>query len=159
LIIFIRETKNQSPMKKILYVLLLLPFAVFSQNKFSAELLWKLGRVSEPQLSPDGKYVLYAVRTYDLSANKGNTDIWRMEISGANATKLVGTPAEESSARWLNQNKIMYMSDESGDSQLWMMNADGSSKKQITKLDGGINEYGFNAQGNMVWFAKDVKIL
>src|SRR5258705_9246234 len=129
---FYPRNKNPTTMKKIFLVLFLLPLVTFSQSKLSPELLWKLGRVSDPQVSPDGKYVLYAVKMYDLSTNKGNTDIWRMDISGANATKLLGTPHEETSARWLNANKITYMSDESGDNQLWLMHADGSSKKQLS---------------------------
>src|SRR5437868_4049693 len=145
-------------MKKFFLVLFLLPLITFSQSKLSPELLWKLGRVSDPQVSPDGKYVLYAIKTYDLSTNKGNTDIWRMEISGANATKLLGTAHEETSAHWLNANKIIYMSDESGDNQLRTMKADDWSKTQLTKTDGGINDYGFNAQGNMIWLTKDVKV-
>lgn len=146
-------------MKKIFFLLFLVPGIIFSQNKLTPELLWKLGRVSDPQLSPDGKYVLYIVKMYDLPTNKGNSDIWRMDVSGASAMKLAGTANEETSARWLNQNKIIYVSDESGDSQLWTMNPDGSSKRQISKIDGGINEYGFNAQGNMIWFSKDVKLV
>src|SRR5258705_5210056 len=51
------------------------------------------------------------------------------------------------------------MSDESGDNQLWLMHADGSSKKQLSKMAGGINDYGFNAQSNMIWFSKDVKVM
>ena len=82
-------------MKKLLISLLALPFLVFSQNKLTPELLWKLGRVSEPQLSPDGKYVLYSVKTYDLTTNKGNTDIWKMDVSGSNAVKLAGTESDE----------------------------------------------------------------
>src|SRR5258706_753530 len=146
-------------MKKFLFFLFLLPCIAFAQNKYTPELLWKLGRVSEPQLSPDGKYVLYSVKTYDLTANKGNTDIWRIDATGANAVKLAGTASDETSARWLNQNKIIYVSDESGSSQLWTMKADGSSKKQISKIDDGINDYGFNAQGNLLWFSRDVKVM
>lgn len=144
-------------MKKIFFLLFFLPFIVCSQNKFTPELLWKLRRVSDPQLSPDGKYVLYVVKTYDLTTNKGNNDIWRMDVSGNNAMKLAATANDESTARWLNENKIIYMSDESGSSQLWTMKADGSSKKQISKIEDGIDDYGFSAQGNMIWFSKDVK--
>src|SRR6185503_16855836 len=53
---------------------------------------------------------------------------------------------------------IMYASDESGSTQLWIMKTDGSSKKQITQVTDGINEYGFSAQGNMLWYSRDVKL-
>src|SRR5258705_6811476 len=114
-------------MKKFFFLLFVLLLSAFSKNKFPPELLWKLGRVSEPQLSPDGKYVLYTVKAYELAANKGNSDIWRIDASGANAMKLAATANDETSARWLNKNKIIYVSDESGSTQLWTMNTNGSS--------------------------------
>jgi len=65
-------------MKKIFFTIILL-FAITiianSQNKLTPELLWKLGRINEMQLSPDGKTILYTVTYYNLAENKGNSDI------------------------------------------------------------------------------------
>jgi len=41
---------------------LTLASAGFAQNKLTPELLWKLGRVGDAVLSPDGKTVVYTVR-------------------------------------------------------------------------------------------------
>ena len=35
-----------------------------------------LARVSDPQVSPDGRYVVYVQRETDLDANRGRTDLW-----------------------------------------------------------------------------------
>ena len=55
--------------------LLTLASAGFAQNKLTPELLWKLGRVGDAVLSPDGKTVAYTVRNFNLSENKGKQKI------------------------------------------------------------------------------------
>jgi len=35
------------------------------------EALWAFGRVSDPQVSPDGETVLYGVSYYSIEQNKG----------------------------------------------------------------------------------------
>ncbi|MEI9911063.1 MAG: S9 family peptidase [Bacteroidota bacterium] len=67
--------------------LLLAPLFVFSQNKMTPELLWKLGRVTGTGISKDGKYIVYAVNTPDWEANKGNRKTYIIPVNG-------GTPAE-----------------------------------------------------------------
>ena len=49
--------------------LLVLPCALVGQHRMTPEMLWKLHRVSDPQISEDGKFLLYTVRRYDLKQN------------------------------------------------------------------------------------------
>lgn len=147
-------------MKKIFLILLFIPLLSFSQDKLTPELLWKLWRISDPQLSPDGKKCLFSTRHFNLAENKGNTDIWCAENNNFMLRKILANgTGDETTARWYaNGTKILFLSDSSGTNQLWIMNADGSDKKQVTKIDGGIDDYGVSATGNMLWFYKDVKL-
>jgi dipeptidyl aminopeptidase/acylaminoacyl peptidase len=147
-------------MKKLFLILFLIPAISFSQQKLTPETLWKLSRISDPKLSPDGKKCLYSSRSFDLASNKGNSDIWCAEGNNFMTKKLLaGGSGDESGARWYaNGTKILFMSDSSGSNQLWIMDADGSDKRQVTKIDGGIDDYGVSASGNMLWFYKDVKL-
>ena len=74
-----------------------------AQQKMTPEFLWKLGRVSDPKLSPDGKEVLYNVRVYNLSANKGNFDIWKVNFQNSLATQLTKDSTNETSAKFYGQ--------------------------------------------------------
>ena len=47
-----------------------------AQNTLTPETLLKLGRVSEPRISPDGKTIVYNVRTFNVADNKGQSDIY-----------------------------------------------------------------------------------
>lgn len=62
--------------------LLLLPFITFSQDRMTPELLWKLGRVSGPGISKDGKYIVYTVATPDVEANKSNRRSYIIPVDG-----------------------------------------------------------------------------
>jgi dipeptidyl aminopeptidase/acylaminoacyl peptidase len=134
--------------------------STYAQQKITPEFLWKLGRVSDPQLSADGLQALYNVRSYNLTANKGNTDIWKVVLATSAATKLADDSASnETMPRWSNDGKkIYYLDDKGGSNQLWSMNADGTNKIQESKLDKDINLFGISKTGNMIWFTQDVKI-
>jgi hypothetical protein len=47
---------------------------------FGAEDLVSLHRMSDIEAAPDGRHVLYTLRTTDLKANRGRTDIWSLEL-------------------------------------------------------------------------------
>ena len=54
----------------------LVSFSAFTQNSLQAEDLWKMGRVDDIQVSPDGQWVLYGITKYDLNENRGNRDLY-----------------------------------------------------------------------------------
>ena len=67
------------------FVLLFVLFSAMAanaQNVLTPELLWKLGRMSGKGISKDGKYVIYSVGTPDVAANKINTKIYAIPLTG-----------------------------------------------------------------------------
>ena len=52
----------------------------FSKGVLTEEILWYMGRVSAPVLSPDGKTLLYGVKYFDYHANKGNMELYTMPV-------------------------------------------------------------------------------
>jgi dipeptidyl aminopeptidase/acylaminoacyl peptidase len=160
-IIIIARQKNIL-MKKLFFVcsIALLAYAsAGAQGKMNPEFLWKLGRVSDPRLSGDGKECLYNVRSYSLQLNKGNSDIWKVNLTTGAAVQLTKDSSNETSAKWSSDNKkIYYLNDQGGSSQLWSMNADGSGQQKESNLDSDINAYGISPDGSMVWIASDVKV-
>src|SRR5688572_7664769 len=79
-----------------------------AQDKMTPEFLWKLGRVSDPQLSKDGKECLYNIRNFSLQLNKGNSDIWKVNVASGAAVKLAGDSANEMLARWSSDGKKIF---------------------------------------------------
>lgn len=123
------------------------------------EILMSLKRVSEPRISPDGTKIIYQVRTMDIGANNGNTDIYLMDADGKNVKAIANTSANETSAKWIeNGNKIAFLTESAGETQLFEMMPDGSNRTQVTIHKGGITNYGYSASGSYIWFSADVKL-
>lgn len=130
-----------------------------AQQKITPEFLWKLGRVSDPRISPDGKDVLYNVRSYSLQLNKGNSDIWKVNLQSGTSVQLTKDSSNETSAKWSRDGKkIFYLNDKGGSNQLWSMNADGSNSVKESELEYDINSYGISADGGMIWIGADIKV-
>src|SRR6185437_16400377 len=69
---------------------------------FTVDDLVRLKRLTDPQLSPDGRYVAYVLRETDMEANKGRTDIWLLDLGQKEAQpqRLTTDPADDTSPRW-----------------------------------------------------------
>jgi len=125
----------------------------------SAEVMWMFGRVYDVQVSPDSKTLLYSVKKYNLAENKGNADLYTMSVDGKEKEKITDTPLSEQQARWRPDGKrIAYLSTESGSSQLWECEPNGTGRTQISKVEGGINGFIYSPDGKKIAYFKDVKL-
>ena len=91
-----------------------------TKSPFTARDLVTMQRVSDPQTSPDGRYVAFTVRATDLEANRGRTDIWLLDLTDRDATprQLSRDPANDSDPRWApNSRDLWFLSTRSGSSQ------------------------------------------
>lgn len=144
----------------LLTILLLISVALNAQNVIKPETLWDFGRISDPQLSPDGKTIVYGISTYDLAQNKGQSNIWSVSVDSKVCLQLTSNPGHEFNQRWSSDGtKIGYLSTETGDAQIWEMDADGSNKRQVSKIKGGINSFEYSPTGENILFCAEVKVL
>jgi dipeptidyl aminopeptidase/acylaminoacyl peptidase len=109
-------------------------FYSFSQAVLTPELLWKLNRVSGGTVSPDGNYLLYSQRSFDMAANKGNTDLFVIDLKNNQSKQITATPFSEMEAQWGKNNTIWFASAEKNGLQIWKMKYDGSEKTQCSNF-------------------------
>jgi dipeptidyl aminopeptidase/acylaminoacyl peptidase len=97
-------------------------------------------RVSDPQLSPDGKRVLFTRTTTALDSGRRNSDIWTVPADGSAAPRpFIGGDKSESTARFTPDGKrILFISNRDGAPQVYAADAEGRGLKQITKVSGGV---------------------
>lgn len=130
-----------------------------SQERFTAEKLWSLGRVSDMQLSPDSKAIIYGVTWYDIKSNKGNRDIYKLDLGSQTPSKITDFKGSEINAIYRpDGKKIGFLSAESGSMQLWEMGLNGEDKKQISNIEGGINGFEYSPDLKHIVYIKDVKV-
>ena len=95
------------------------------------EVLYSMARVSDAQVSPDGSKVLYGVTFISVEQNKGNRELFVVNADGSDKKQITETPQSEQNAVWIKGGKeIAFLSSESGSSQMWVMKADGSNRRQ-----------------------------
>ncbi len=102
---------------------------------FSVHDMLAMDRISDTQVSPDGKWIVFNIRVTDLDANRGRTDIWLVGTDGKNLRRLTTNPAADYNARWSTCGKcIFFLSSRSGSSQVWRIKVDGGEAVQVTNL-------------------------
>ncbi|WP_394824690.1 prolyl oligopeptidase family serine peptidase [Pendulispora albinea] len=92
-------------------------------------------RVDDPQISPDGKLVVFTVASTDLPANKRRTDLWLATTDGSQVRRLTTHPDRDFAARFAPDGKSLYfISTRSGSAQVHRLALDGGEPAQITSL-------------------------
>lgn len=121
------------------------------------EALWAFGRVSGVEVSPDGNTILYGVSYYSIEQNKGNRDLYTMNIDGSENTQITKTPKSEFNAVWRpDGQKIGFLSAESGSVQIWEMNPDGTDRTQISNIEGGVTGFKYSLDQTKILYTKEV---
>ncbi len=138
--------------------ILLVASTVFAQKQpFDADALLKIARVSDPQVSPDGKLVAFTVQSIDLDENKKPTQIWTVPVAGGTPQQITHQGTLNERARWSPDSKqVAFISNRSGASQIWLMDADGGNPKQVTNLVTEADGVLFAADGKHLVFTSDV---
>lgn len=118
--------------------------------------LISMHRVGEAEISPDGKWVVYAVATPDMDANRNAGNIWLSAIGGGEAQQLTQS-GKDSSPAWSPDGKtIAFLSSRSGDSQIYLLSLEGGEARPITKLSTGADMVKWSPDGKTIAFTSSV---
>lgn len=136
--------------------LLLISLSSMAQESMSPETLWKLGRVSGEAINDKNKTIVFGISNYNLEENKSERNLYSIPISGGEAKQISSGKGSENVIHIdAKTGKIIYLFD----SQLWEMNADGSSPKQVTKIKDGLENPRISPDGKHILFTKEVQII
>ena len=144
-------------MKRIACVLLAAAAVHAGSRPFDVNALLKIQRISEPQISPDGKQVAFTVQTVDVEQNTKPKQIYVVPLAGGAPRPIATQGSVNERPRWSpDSRRIAFISNRSGASQVWTMNADGSEPKQITTLSTEAGGVLFAHDGKKLVFTSDV---
>lgn len=118
--------------------------------------VYLLKNIGSPQISPDGKWVLYTLSTVDTTKDRRNSDIWMTSWDGEEHVQLTFTEEGESNPKWSPDGKyISFVSARNGEkvSQLWLMDTRGGEAKKATKLKGDLDSYVWSPDGKRIAMA------
>jgi Tol biopolymer transport system component len=114
-----------------------IPAPAAEKRPITVEDLLRCQRLSDPQISPDGKRVAYVLTTVDLDNNRTASSIWLVPVEGPKQPRpLTNAPGKKDNhPRWSpDGQRLLFVSNRSGQSQLWVINLSGGEARQLTNL-------------------------
>jgi dipeptidyl aminopeptidase/acylaminoacyl peptidase len=115
-------------------------------------------RVAAPTISPDGKWVAYAVSTPDMDANRNAGNIWMVPTAGGAAVQLTQS-GHDSAPAWSPDSKTLaFISSRDGNSQVYVLSMDGGEGHALTHLSSGADMVKWSPDGTTIAFTSSVYV-
>jgi len=126
-------------------------------HPFSVHDILAMDRISDLQVSPDGKRIIFTLRKTDLEANKGRTDLWLVGSDGSDLKQLTTHSEADTNPRWgSDSNTVFFISGRSGSSQVWRIRIDGGEAEQVTDQPLDISNLIVPLDGKHIAFTMEV---
>jgi len=126
-------------------------------HPFSVLDMLAMDRISDPQTSPCGEWIVFNLRKTDIDANRGRTDIWLVGVDGNGLRQLTKDPSSDFNARWSSCGEFIYfLSTRSGSSQVWKVGQSGEEPIKITDLPLDIGSLIISPAGKHIAVTMDV---
>ncbi len=110
-------------------------FQTIYAERISFDDLYSYQMVSSPRYSPDGKQIIFTVKTYDLQSNGSEKHIWKMNLDGSEQSRITGELSNEWNPLFIpNSNQLIFESDKDDSYQLYIWDTENSSSRQLTSL-------------------------
>jgi dipeptidyl aminopeptidase/acylaminoacyl peptidase len=128
-----------------------------AKRAFTVEDLYRVRGIEDLHVSPDGKTVLFTLRTDDLAKAKSTKHIWLMDADGKNARQFTSGEKGESSPAFSPDGKwIAFISSRDGDDNLYVISASGGEARRLTNISTGVSGPLWSPDGKWIAFTGDV---
>src|SRR5437899_8104930 len=116
--------------------------AATSRN-ITIEDYFQIREVSQPEISPDGQWVAYAVRTRMLKEDKNEQRLWMVSSHGGDPIPMTAEGVSSSHSRWSPDGKYLaFLSSRNQDKgQVWLLNRLGGEAVRLTETVQGVNDF------------------
>ncbi|NRB72043.1 MAG: S9 family peptidase, partial [Xanthomonadales bacterium] len=128
------------------------------QQRFSAERVFDLEYGADPQISPDGKTIVYVRRSMDRLADRVRGDLWTLDVaSGAHRPLVVGGAAANA-PRWSpDGNRLLYASSSDGRPELRLLYLDSGRSVALAQFEAAPSQAQWSPDGQQIAFTMLVK--
>jgi dipeptidyl aminopeptidase/acylaminoacyl peptidase len=123
-------------------------------NKLTAMDVFQLQTATDPQISPDGKKIVYVRRFADPMTDKRYSNLWIINTDGTDHRPLTTGNRADASPRWSpDGTRIAYLSDADGKQQIYVRWMDTGQTARITNLEQTPDAIAWSPDGKMLSFS------
>ena len=139
-------------------LIVLLSVSVYPQKKaMTFSEFAHLKMISGPQISPDGKWVVFSASSKCYHNNITKSALYLVSTDGGEVKQLTSTDYYNGQPTWSPDGKnIVFVSSRSGSSQIWMLPSGPGEARQITNIETGASGPIFSPDGKNILFVSDV---
>ncbi|HSN19086.1 MAG TPA: hypothetical protein VLS49_00315, partial [Usitatibacter sp.] len=114
--------------------------------RFTVEDLWKLDRLAQPTLSPDGAQVCVSVSSHDMEQNKARSSLWLLSAFGGDPRQLTSCGEKDGEPRWSPDGRwIAFVARRQAagsekpeeEAQVYLIAPDGGEARRLTSIATG----------------------
>ena len=98
--------------------------------------VFNIQSASDPQISPNGKQIVYVRQFADVMTDKRESNLWMIDFDGSDHRALTTGNYSDASPRWSpDGTRIAYVSDRDGKSQIYVRWMDSGQTAKLTNLE------------------------
>lgn len=129
-----------------------------TKNKITAESLFDLYSVTNPNLSPDGNEAVFIRTHMDKEENKYVSNLFHADLKSGKVTQWTHGKGRTSQPAWSEDGKqIAFLSDRDGKNQLYRLQTAGGEAEQVTEFANGVSSFVWSPCGKKIWVNGAVK--
>jgi dipeptidyl aminopeptidase/acylaminoacyl peptidase len=111
--------------------------------------VFSLKTVADPQISPDGRWVAYTVRSLDAKKDAADTDVYMVPFAGGTAIQLTASPKGENRPRFSPDGRwLAFLSGRDGKkAQVWLLDRRGGEAVKLTDYKADVSDLAWSPDG------------
>ena len=123
-------------------------------DRLTAMDVFNLQYAGDPQISPDGKRIVYVRQFSDVMNDKRESNLWVINADGSEDRGLTNGNYSDSSPRWSpDGTRIAYLSDRDGKPQLYVRWMDNGQTAELTNLENAPTDLVWSPDGKLISFS------
>lgn len=136
-----------------LFLIATLPLLAAGPSRLSPSDIFELKSASDPQISPDGRHVVYQVNFADIMSDQRYSNLWIIDFDGKNNRPLTTGNFRDTAPRWSpDGGRLIFISDRGGSMQIHMRWMDTGQIAKVTNLTEAPSGPSWSPDGSQIAF-------